>query len=87
LRILSRSLSRLVRERLGEAQATLSQVLEGLRVGDTVDDVLRGRLEEVRTTLDDILARQEVGRGGEEAAPRALDGDAGNDTAPKAWEG
>jgi hypothetical protein len=86
LRILSRSLSRLVRERLGEAQATLSQVLEGLRVGDTVDDVLRGRLEEVRTTLDDILARQEVGRGGEEAAPRALDGDAGNDTAPKALE-
>jgi hypothetical protein len=86
LRILSRSLSRLVRERLGEAQATLSEVLEGLQVGDTVDDVLRGRLEEVRTTLDNILARQEVGRGGEEAAPRALAGDAGNDTASRALE-
>jgi type II secretory pathway component PulJ len=41
LRILSRSLSRLVRESLGGAQATLAEALEGLEVGDTVDEVLR----------------------------------------------
>src|SRR5215216_2122981 len=54
LEILAQSLSSVVRESLGEAQATLQQVLEGLEVGDTVDEVLRGRLEEVRTAIADI---------------------------------
>ena len=70
LRILSRSLSRLVRESLGETLTTLDDVLEGLEVGDTVDEVLRGRLEEVRATLEEILERSE--RGVEGAAQRTL---------------
>ncbi len=63
LRILARSLSRVVRESLGETLTTLNEVLEGLEVGDTVDEVLRGRLEEVRSTLEEILERQQQGGG------------------------
>jgi hypothetical protein len=59
LRILARSLSRVVRESLGETLSTLDSALEGLEVGDTVDEVLRGRLQEVRDTLEDILERSE----------------------------
>jgi hypothetical protein len=40
---------------LGDASATLEQVLEGLEEGDTVDELLRGRLEDVRTILQNIL--------------------------------
>jgi hypothetical protein len=70
LRILARSLSRVVRESLGETLATLDDVLGGLEVGDTVDEALRGRLQEVRDTLEDILERSE--RGAEGAAQAAL---------------
>jgi hypothetical protein len=63
LRILARSLSRVVRESLGETLGTLNEVLEGLEVGETVDEVLRGRLEEVRATLEEILDRQQQGGG------------------------
>jgi hypothetical protein len=59
-----------VRESLGESLATLDSALEGLEVGDTVDEVLRGRLQEVRDTLDDVLERSE--RGVEGAAQDAL---------------
>jgi hypothetical protein len=59
LRILARSLSRVVRESLGETLSTLDSALEGLEVGDTVDEVLRGRLQEVRDTLAEILERSE----------------------------
>jgi exonuclease VII small subunit len=87
LRILSRSLSRLVRESLGEAQATLEEALEGLEVGDTVDEVLRGRLEEVRATLEEILEPQEVGgSSGEGVARGALGGTPATDTASSAAE-
>jgi hypothetical protein len=72
LRILSQTLSEGVRESLGEAQTTLSELLEGLQVGGTVDEALRGRLEDVRATLDEILQRREVVSSGEEASPRAL---------------
>jgi hypothetical protein len=65
LRILSRSLSTLVRESLGEAQATLGDILEEVAVGDTLDEALRGRLEEVRLTLDEILERQALEAGSE----------------------
>ena len=70
LRILARSLSQVVRESLGETLATLDDVLGGLEVGDTVDEALRGRLQEVRNTLEDILERSE--RGTEGAAQAAL---------------
>src|SRR5215207_11135596 len=84
LRILSRSLSRVVRESLGEAQATLEEVLEGLEVGDTVDEVLKERLEEVRATLEEILERSE--RGVEGAAQRVLGEGPVSDTAPSALD-
>ena len=77
LRILARSLSRVVRESLGDTLATLDDVLGGLEVGDTVDEALRGRLQEVRDTLEDILERSE--RGAEGAAQAALgEGPAGD---------
>jgi hypothetical protein len=78
LRILARSLSQVVRESLGESLATLDSALEGLEVGDTVDEVLRGRLQEVRDTLEEILERSE--RGVEGAAQRALGEDTAEDT-------
>jgi hypothetical protein len=84
LRILARSLSRLVRESLGETLTTLNEVLEGLEVGDTVDEALRGRLEEVRSTLEEILERSD--RGVERAAQRRLGEGPASDTAPSAQE-
>src|SRR5215211_8958127 len=82
LRILSLSLSRLVRESLGEAQTTLADILEGLEVGDTVDEALRGRLEEVRGTLEEILDRPGLGDGSEAPAEQALGGGTAGEPAP-----
>jgi hypothetical protein len=78
LRILARSISRVVRESLGETLATLDSALEGLEVGDTVDEALRGRLQEVRDALEDVLERTE--REVEGAAQTALGEDKGSDT-------
>ncbi len=78
LRILARSISRVVRESLGETLATLDSALEGLEVGDTVDEALRGRLQEVRDTLEDVLERTE--REVEGAAQTALGEGQGSDT-------
>jgi hypothetical protein len=82
LRILSRSLSRLVRETLGEAQTTLADILEELEVGDTVDEALRGRLEEVRGALDEILERQALGAGDDAPAEQALGGGRAGEPTP-----
>ena len=79
LRILSRSLSQVVRESLEETLGNLDSVLEGLEVGHTVDEVLRGRLEEVRAALEEVLERSE--RGVEGAAQRTLGEGPGGDTA------
>ena len=78
LRILARSISRVVRESLGETLATLDSALEGLEVGDTVDETLRGRLQEVRDALEDVLERSE--REVEGAAQAALGEGQGPDT-------
>src|SRR5215207_431614 len=59
LRILARSLTQLVRESLEETLGTLDSALEGLEVGDTVDEALVGRLGEVRAALEDVLERTE----------------------------
>jgi exonuclease VII small subunit len=77
LRILARSLSRVVRESLEESLATLDSALEGLEVGDTVDEALRGRLQGVRDALEDVLERSE--RGVEEASQTALGEGQGGD--------
>ncbi len=79
LRILVRSLSRLVRETLEETLGTLDSALEGLAVGDTVDEALLGRLGEVRTALEDVLERSE-GAVEEGAARTALGEGQGDDT-------
>jgi hypothetical protein len=78
LHILARSLSELVRESLGETLTTLNEVLEGLEVGDTVDEVLKGRLEAVRATLEEILEGSD--RGIEGAAQRGLGEGPASDT-------
>jgi hypothetical protein len=52
--------------------------------GDAVDEVLRGRLEEVRATLEEILERSD--RGIEGAAQRGLGEGPASDTAPSAQE-
>src|SRR5918993_1841277 len=78
LRILARSISRVVRESLGETLATLDSALEGLEVGDTVDEELRGRLQEVRDALEDVLERTE--REVEGASQTALGEGEGPDT-------
>src|SRR5215208_5939991 len=59
LRILARSISRVVRESLEETLGSLDSALEGLEVGDTVDEALLGSLGEVRTALEDVLERTE----------------------------
>jgi hypothetical protein len=87
LRILSQSLSTAVRESLGEAQATLDEVLQGLQVGQPVDEALRGKLGDVRGALQDILDRGELGSGGEAAARRALGVGPPGDGASSASEG
>jgi hypothetical protein len=81
LRIANQSLDRLVRENLQGAGATLSEVLDGLKVGDAVDEALIGRLEEVRAVHEDLLGRREVGGGSARTFRRALPGDSSDETA------
>ena len=80
LRILARSLSQLVRESLEESLGALDSALEGLEVGETVDEALLGRLGEVRAALEDVLERTE--RGVEGAAPRGALGEGPAGEAP-----
>ena len=57
LRILTRALDELVEGLLGDALGTLEDALEGLEVGGTVDELLKGRLEAVRATLQEVLSQ------------------------------
>src|SRR5215213_5838725 len=59
LRILARSISRILRETLEGTLSKLDSALEGLEVGDTVDEALLGSLGEVRTALEDVLERSD----------------------------
>jgi hypothetical protein len=86
LRILSQTLSDVVRASLGEAQATLAEVLEGLQVGGTVDEALRGRLEEVRATLEDVLRSRDGVNAGDEPASPALGRDSASHSVPSPSE-
>jgi hypothetical protein len=80
LRILARSLTRVVRETLEGTLSTLDSALEGLEVGETVDEALLGRLGEVRSALEDVLERTEGAV--EEATQTALgEGEGGETTA------
>src|SRR5918994_3884541 len=57
LRILTRALNELVEGLLGDALGTLEGALDGLEVGDTVDELLKGRLEDVRDTLQEVVSQ------------------------------
>jgi hypothetical protein len=78
LRILARSLTQVVRETLEGTLGTLDSALEGLEVGDTVDEALLGSLGEVRTALEDVLDRSD--RAVQEATQTALGEGQGDDT-------
>ena len=82
LRILSRSLSEVVRESVGEAQTELADILEGLEVGETVDEALRGRLEAVRGSLEEILDRPALGDGSEAPSLQGLGGGSADEPTP-----
>jgi hypothetical protein len=75
LRILTRALEELVTGALGNALGALESVLEDLEVGGTVDELLKGRLEEVRDALQEVLDRvgdqaQGAGGGASKALPK-----------------
>jgi hypothetical protein len=55
LETLTRALDELLTGTLGNALGALENVLEDLEVGGTVDEALRGSLEEVRDTLQEVL--------------------------------
>jgi exonuclease VII small subunit len=55
LRALTRALNELVDGLVGSALGTLENVLGSLEVGETVDELLKGRLEDARDTLQDVL--------------------------------
>jgi hypothetical protein len=57
LRALTRALNELVDGLVGSALGTLENVLGSLDVGDTVDELLKGRLEDARDTLQEVLDR------------------------------
>ena len=78
LRILARSISRVVRQSLQETLGTLDSALEGLEVGETVEEALLERLGEVRSALEDVLERTE--RAVEGATQTALGEGEGGDT-------
>jgi exonuclease VII small subunit len=71
LRILTRALNELVEGLLGDALGTLEDALEGLEVGGTVDELLKGRLEDVRDTLQEVLSQA-----GEQAQEEGVTGQA-----------
>jgi hypothetical protein len=73
LETLTRALDELLTGALGNAVGALEDVLGDLEVGGTVDEALRGSLEEVRDTLQDVLdqagGRTQAARGAGPALP------------------
>ena len=78
LRILARLFTQVVRENLEGTLGTLDSALEGLQVGDTVDEELLGTLGEVRSALEDVLERTD--RAVEDATQTALGEGQGDST-------
>jgi hypothetical protein len=58
LQNLAQTLTALLREALRDASSALDNVLEGLDVGDTVDEALKGKLEDISSNLEGALERQ-----------------------------
>jgi hypothetical protein len=64
---LTRALEDLVTGRIGDALGTVENALGGLEGNGTVDELLKGRLEDVRDTLQEVLSQvgeQAEGEGG-----------------------
>jgi hypothetical protein len=72
LRALTRALNELVRGLVGDARGTLQTVLGSLEVGDTVDELLKSRLEDARDTLQEVLDQA-----GDQAQGEAVGGTGG----------
>jgi hypothetical protein len=72
LRALTRALNELVRGLVGDARGTLETVLGSLDVGDTVDELLKSRLEDARDTLQEVLDQA-----GDQAQGEAVGGTGG----------
>ena len=72
LTTLTRALEDLVTGRVGDALGTVENVLGGLENNGTVDDLLKGRLEDVRDTLQEVLSEVGEQAGGEGIARQAL---------------
>jgi hypothetical protein len=71
LRALTRALNQLVSGLVGDALGTLEAILGSLDVGDTVDELLKGRLEDARDILQELLD-QAGGRVEEGETPQGL---------------
>jgi hypothetical protein len=81
---LTRALEDLVTGRVGDALGTVENVLGGLEENGTVDELLKGRLEDVRDTLQEVLSQ--VGEQAEDVgvARQALPEGPTTDTPPGA---
>jgi hypothetical protein len=82
LRALTRALDELLTGTLGNALGAIENVLGDLEVGGTVDELLKGRLEEVRDTLQEVLSQvgdQEAG--GDTTRPGLPEGPSSSSTA------
>jgi len=82
LQNLAQTLSALLREALRDASSALDEISEGLEVGDTVDEALKGRLEEIGSNLEGALERQ-----GGEATQRVVGELAGGGTTDQGGQG
>ena len=75
LRALTRALDELLTGTLGNALGAIENVLGDLEVGGTVDELLKGRLEEVRDTLQEVLSQVgDQGAGGDTTRPGLPEG-------------
>ena len=82
LRALTRALDELLTGTLGNALGAIENVLGDLEVGATVDELLKGRLEEVRDNLQEVLSQvgdQEAG--GDTTRPGLPEGPSSSSTA------
>lgn len=70
LEALTRALDEVLTGTLGNALGALEDVLEDLEVGGTIDEALRGNLEEVRDTLQEVLDEAGGQLGGTEGGAR-----------------
>jgi hypothetical protein len=83
LESLLKTLNELMVGRLGDALGALENVLEGLEEGDTVDALLKGRLEDTRAMLEQLV--EQVGVEG--TTPGALGESPANATGESTREG